>query len=76
MIKSAEIAAEESGTGDQASESTDEKVTVDEKKDMPTSLKIAFLISFIFNFLAIIIICLCCRYRKRGNKQDFTMLDA
>lgn len=41
---------------------------------MPTWLKITFLASFIFNFLAIIIICLCCRYRKQG-KQDFSKLE-
>ena len=69
------------GTQSQTTDGTDGsgQVTVnpDEKKDMPTSLKVAFLVSFIFNFLAIIIICLCCRYRKRGNnKQDFAMIDA
>ena len=41
---------------------------------MPTWLKVTFLASFIFNFLAIIIICLCCRYRK-NNKQDFSKLE-
>ena len=41
---------------------------------MPTWLKITFLASFIFNFLAIIIICLCCRYRKQ-SKQDFAKLE-
>ena len=64
-------------TSDGGESSGQVTVNQDEKKDMPTSLKVAFLASFIFNFLAIIIICLCCRYRKRGNnKQDFAMIDA
>ena len=57
-----------------ADTSVDPVTTIEEDPEMPTWLKIAFLISFIFNFLAVIVICLCCRYRKR-NKQEFSKLD-